>query len=79
MARLKRYLTEHFDWTVREEEDSLGEAHERVEAAARRYLDTQALPATAMFDHLHEQLPAGVAAQRSELAARLPAGEWDRD
>jgi len=79
VARLKRYLTEHFDWTKQEEEALLGSVRERVDEAARRYLETQALPATAMFDHLHARLPAGVAAQRTEVAARATHEERDSD
>ena len=69
VARLKRYLGERFAWTKQEEESVLETARERVEEATRRYLEAQALPATAMFDHLYERMPAGVAAQRAEVAA----------
>ena len=79
VARLKRYLTEHFDWTKQEEEAVLATAREGVEEASRRYLETQALPATAMFDHLYAQLPAGIAAQRAEVAARVSRGEQEHD
>ena len=79
VARLKRYLTEHLDWSKDEEEALLAATRERVEEAARRYLETQALPATAMFDHLYAQLPAGAAAQRAEVAARTSHGERDDD
>ena len=79
VARLKRYLTDHLGWTKQEEEALLERTRERVEEAARRYLETQALPATAMFDHLYERLPTGVAAQRTEVAARASHGERDND
>ena len=79
VARLKRYLTEHLHWSKDEEEALLAATRGRVEEAARRYLETQALPATAMFDHLYAQLPAGAAAQRAEVAARTSHGERDDD
>ena len=79
VARLKRYLTEHFNWTRQEEETLLQSVRERVEAAARRYLKTEALPATAMFDHLYQQLPADLAAQRAEVAAHSSHGERSHD
>lgn len=79
VGRLKHYLIEHFDWTKREEEVLLESARERVEEAARRYLETQALPATAMFDHLYERLPAVFADQRAEVAARASHGDRDDD
>jgi len=79
VARLKRYLSEHFDWTRQEEEALLAGARQRVEEAARRYLECQALPATAMFDHLYARLPPGVAAQRAEVAVRASRGERDHD
>ena len=69
VARLKRYLGERFEWSKQEEEALLETVRERVEEATRRYLEAQALPATAMFDHLYEHLPTGVAAQRTEVAA----------
>jgi pyruvate dehydrogenase E1 component alpha subunit len=69
VTRLKRYLTDRFDWTKREEEELLHMTRERVEEAARRYLETEPLAATAMFDHLYERLPVGLEAQRSEVAA----------
>lgn len=70
VGRLRRYLTEHFDWTRDEEEGSLALARERVEAAASRYLEIPPLPVTAMFDHLYERLPADAEAQREAVAAR---------
>jgi len=78
VARLKRYLTEHFSWTKREEEALLQSGRARVEAAARGYLETEPLPATAMFEHLYEELPAGFDAQRSEVVARVTHGGRER-
>ena len=72
VARLKRYLSERFEWTKQEEEASLESARERVEEAARLYLEAQTLPATAMFDHLYERLPTGIADQRAEVTAGRP-------
>jgi pyruvate dehydrogenase E1 component alpha subunit len=77
VSRLKRYLSEHFDWSKQEEEALLQGARERVEESARRYLETQALSATAMFDHLYQELPKEVAIQRAEVAARSAQGERD--
>jgi len=79
VARLKHYLTEHFNWTKQEEEALLERARERVEEAARRYLETPVLPASAMFDHLYERLPTAIAGQRAEVAARTSHGPRDGD
>ena len=64
------YLTEHFDWTRDEEEALIEATRERVEQATSRYLETRPLPATAMFEHLYERLPADAVAQRAALANR---------
>jgi pyruvate dehydrogenase E1 component beta subunit len=64
VTRLKGYLTQQFDWSKEEEEGLLQTTHQQVEEAARRYLESAPLAPTAMFDHLYEQLPAGIAAER---------------
>jgi len=77
VTRLKRYLTQQFDWSKEEEEGLLKTARQQVEEAALRYLETAPLAPTAMFDHLYERLPAGIAAERLALAARGAGGERD--
>ncbi len=77
IARLKRYLVEHLDWSVQEEEALLETTRERVEQAAESYLESAPLPATAMFDHLYERLPDAIARQRADVAAATGGEDGD--
>jgi pyruvate dehydrogenase E1 component alpha subunit len=68
IARLRHYLSEAGQWTKAEEQALIAGCTARVEAAVEEYLATPPMPATAMFDHLYAELPAGLAVQRDEVA-----------
>jgi pyruvate dehydrogenase E1 component alpha subunit len=68
VRRLRAHLVEAHGWT-REEEEALREAvRAEIEAGAAAYLDRAPEPATAIVDHLHARLPAGLAGLRVRLA-----------
>jgi 2-oxoisovalerate dehydrogenase E1 component alpha subunit len=68
VTRLRSYLVGQKMWTKADEEQLAAECHERVEAAAERYLATAPRRPETMFDHLYANLPEAYAAQRHELA-----------
>jgi len=68
VTRLRSYLVGQKMWSKADEEQLAAECHERVEAAAERYLATAPRRPETMFDHLYADLPEIYAAQRRELA-----------
>ena len=72
LARMRALLVGRGWWGRDEEEDLLVDTRERVEAAVADYLEIGPLPPTAMFDHLHAELPTFLRAQRDEVARRFP-------
>lgn len=72
MARLRGLMVARGWWGRDDEEAVVAQCREAVEAAVEEYLAVPALPATAMFDHLHAVLPAVWAPQREEVARRHP-------
>ena len=54
VLRLRKYLTEFYDWDKGEEEELLKTCDAEVNAAAEAYFATEPEPPTAMFAHLHE-------------------------
>jgi len=70
VLRLRRYLTRLGAWDEAQEAECLAHCAREVEAEVAAYLATPPAPATAMFDHLYEALPAALAGQRRELAEK---------
>ncbi|ADZ69511.1 pyruvate dehydrogenase (acetyl-transferring) E1 component subunit alpha [Polymorphum gilvum] len=70
VARLRNHLIALGAWTREDEERALEDSQRLVAEAAEAYLATPPAPATAMFDHLYETLPAALAAQRAEALAQ---------
>lgn len=75
VARLRRYMSEAGLWSKQDEERLIEACAAEVEAAVEAYLALPPLPPTAMFDHLHAELPAAFAEQRAALAAATDAPE----
>lgn len=75
VARLRRYLVDNDHWSKADEEELIADCTARVERSIAEYLATPALPPAAMFDHLFAELPAALAAQRTELAEAPAATE----
>jgi 2-oxoisovalerate dehydrogenase E1 component alpha subunit len=75
VARLRRYMSEAGLWSKQDEERLIEACATEVEAAVEAYLALPPLPPTAMFDHLHAELPAAFAEQRAALAAATDAPE----
>jgi pyruvate dehydrogenase E1 component alpha subunit len=73
LGRVRNLLVAAGAWTKEDEEGLLAESAAEVDRAAEEFLATGPLPAEAMFDHLYETLPPGIAAQR--LQASLEAGD----
>lgn len=71
LARLRALLEVRGWWTGDDEEALLDEVNRQVDAAVDEYLAIPAQPATAMFDHLHADLPASLEASRAEVARRF--------
>jgi len=67
VARLRTYLAARKLWSPHDEEALLAECRDRVDRAVTEYEAAEPQPATAMFDHLFEHLPAGLEAQRDEV------------
>ncbi len=53
IARLRAYLTSHFDWTKDEEHALQSACHAEIERGADTYLKTPPQPAETMFAHLY--------------------------
>lgn len=77
LRRLRRYLASTSDWSDADEKAQHAELKMEVEAAVTDYLNTPAAPATAMFDHLHAELPAAYLEQRAELTQASEEGGND--
>jgi pyruvate dehydrogenase E1 component alpha subunit len=73
LGRIRNLLVAAGAWTKEDEEGLLAESAAEVDRAAEEFLATGPPPAEAMFDHLYETLPPGIAAQR--LQASLEAGD----
>ena len=67
LTRLRAHLVAAHDWTKAEEEALLRGAATEMDGAAETYLATDAELPAAMFDHLHNTLPAALQAQRAEV------------
>ncbi len=67
VARLRTYLGQCGWWSKADEESLLADAKARVEAAKDEFLALPPEAPTAMFDYLHETLPAPFAGQRKAL------------
>ncbi len=67
IARLRQYLSSQGLWSKGDEESLIAESAAEVEAAVTDYLETPAMPPTAMFDHLYATLPTALEAERAEL------------
>jgi 2-oxoisovalerate dehydrogenase E1 component alpha subunit len=67
IARLRAYLVSQRAWGKAEEEQLVNECHERIDAAAERYLTVGPRAPETMFDHLYAELPKVYASQRDEL------------
>jgi pyruvate dehydrogenase E1 component alpha subunit len=66
LSRLRAHLVTAHGWSKEDEETLLRAVAAEMEAAAEAYLATGPQPETAMFDHLFETLPTGLAAQRED-------------
>jgi pyruvate dehydrogenase E1 component alpha subunit len=74
LVRLRRHLEAAGAWGREDEERLLAESGAAAEAAAQEFLATAPEPPEAMFDHLHEWLPAALAHQRRAAARKGRAG-----
>lgn len=72
LKRVRAYLQRHGLWMAADEEALAAECGERIDAAVRDYLATPPREPASMFDHLFEQLPEALHAQRDALAAAPP-------
>lgn len=68
LPRLRTYMAAQCAWNATDEERLIADCNAKVEAAVTAYLATPPPVPTDMLDHLYAQLPAGLAAQRAELA-----------
>lgn len=73
IARLKKYLVARGIWSKADEEGLIVDCQRQVEEGAQRYLAIPPQPATSMFDHLYQDLPAALERQRDELAGASDA------
>jgi pyruvate dehydrogenase E1 component alpha subunit len=69
LVRLKRYLSGLGAWSEAEEEAWKAECARAVDVEVNAYLETQAPPVTAIFDHVYAELPTDLAAQRAAVIA----------
>ncbi|HEY5646834.1 MAG TPA: thiamine pyrophosphate-dependent enzyme, partial [Pseudomonadales bacterium] len=67
IARLRLYLANHAGWDKEREQALLAACGQELEQAVEAYLNTPPEPPEAIFDHLYERLPAGLADQREAL------------
>ena len=67
IRRLRDHLSATHGWTKEDEEALRAAAHAKVEAAAEVYLATPAMPATAMFEHLHAAPTHALLQQRADF------------
>jgi len=67
VARLRTFLADSDAWSSADEEALLRDCREQVEQAVAEYLVTAPQPVEAMFDYLHETLPADLREQRAAL------------
>jgi pyruvate dehydrogenase E1 component alpha subunit len=74
IARMRLYLAENEHWDKDREEALLAECSREIDGAAERYLATPPDRPTAMFDHLHAQLPDALAGQRAAVTGSDPNG-----
>ncbi|WP_435104540.1 pyruvate dehydrogenase (acetyl-transferring) E1 component subunit alpha [Arhodomonas sp. AD133] len=75
IERMRRYLHEIGAWSDDDEQGLDAECRESVDAAAERYLATEAQPAEAMFDYLYAELPRALTAQRNALMDEEDGGD----
>ena len=68
IARLRGHLTQHFSWDDDAEARLLSECDDAVNEAVAAYEARSPEPPEAMFDHLHDVLPAALATQRHAVA-----------
>ncbi len=71
IVRLRNFLVEAQQWSRDQEERLLEQCAERIDRAVERYRASTALPPTAMFDHLHAELPAGYRAQLDSVLSQI--------
>jgi len=69
IARLRAHLSSAHGWTKDEEEFLIATCAAEVERASESYLAQLPQPPEAIFDSLHAELPAALAAQRAEMLA----------
>jgi 2-oxoisovalerate dehydrogenase E1 component alpha subunit len=69
VARLRTLLVERRHWGRLQEEDLLERCAAEIDAAVHDYEAYHPMPASSMFEHLYEQLPAAYESQRAELIA----------
>ncbi|WP_317931202.1 pyruvate dehydrogenase (acetyl-transferring) E1 component subunit alpha [Halioxenophilus sp. WMMB6] len=70
IARLRHYLESQGLWNKAKEAELQSDCQAQVLAAVERFKALPAQPATAMFDHLYEQLPEPLMAQYQQLQTR---------
>jgi pyruvate dehydrogenase E1 component alpha subunit len=78
LKRLRPHLMRKGVWTASDEETLNANCGAQVELAASEYLASPRREAASMFDHLFEQLPEALRAQRSALLGTI-AGEGSAD
>ena len=69
-ARLRTWLANAGVWTKDDEEAMIADIDTAIEDSVAAYEAMPAMPPESMFDHMYAELPAPMAAQRAEVAAR---------
>ncbi len=67
LKRLRNYLVSQHAWDDAAEQKLLAELESEIDAAVEEYQNMPAEPATAMFDHLFEDMPSHLVDQRAQL------------
>lgn len=73
LSRIRAFLVAAGAWTKEDEEGLLAECAAEIDRAAEEYLATPGMPIEAMFDHLYEELPPAVEAQRRQAMRETQA------
>ncbi len=69
LARCRNYLTRHFNWPRRLEQEMTASVSKEVNTAAQNYLDSAPQAPSTMFDYLYASLPPALSRQRESLGA----------
>jgi pyruvate dehydrogenase E1 component alpha subunit len=77
VTRLRAFLTTSDHWNDRKEQDLIEIIDGEIDEAVDRYLAMPVEPPTAMFDHLHAELPPTLKRQREAVVSDISDGSSD--